>query len=45
MDWEARDMVVARDEAIYIYGAENRGSSYAYEGSSVLIVMLAYQTP
>ena len=33
MDWKARDMVVARDEAIYICGAENRGSSYAYEGS------------
>ncbi|KAI9446876.1 hypothetical protein F5148DRAFT_1278202 [Russula earlei] len=32
MDWKARDMVVARDEAIYICGAEHRGSSYAYEG-------------
>ncbi|KAI0271206.1 hypothetical protein BGY98DRAFT_1126715 [Russula aff. rugulosa BPL654] len=32
MDWKAHDMVVARDEAIYICGAENRGSSYAYEG-------------
>jgi vacuolar protein sorting-associated protein 11 len=32
MDWKARDMVVARDEAIYICGAESRGSSYAYEG-------------
>ncbi len=44
MDWKARDMVVARDEAIYICGAENRGSSYAYEGSSTVVVMLAYQT-
>ncbi|KAI9437347.1 hypothetical protein BJY52DRAFT_1384587 [Lactarius psammicola] len=32
MDWNAHDMVVARDEAIYICGAESRGSSYAYEG-------------
>jgi hypothetical protein len=32
MDWKAHDMVVARDEAIYICGAESRGSSYAYEG-------------
>ncbi|KAI0306259.1 hypothetical protein B0F90DRAFT_1814192 [Multifurca ochricompacta] len=32
MDWKARDMVVAREEAIFICGAENRGSSYAYEG-------------
>jgi hypothetical protein len=43
MDWKARDMVVARDEAIYICGAENRGSSYAYEGSSTVIVLIAYQ--
>ena len=33
MDWKAHDMVVARDEAIFICGAENRGSSYAYEGT------------
>ncbi|KAH9980920.1 hypothetical protein BGW80DRAFT_1267217 [Lactifluus volemus] len=32
MDWKAHDMVIACDEAIYICGAENRGSSYAYEG-------------
>ncbi|KAI0263429.1 hypothetical protein BC834DRAFT_971409 [Gloeopeniophorella convolvens] len=32
MDWRTRDMVVARDEAIYICGVETRGSSYAYEG-------------
>jgi vacuolar protein sorting-associated protein 11 len=42
MNWKAHDMVVARDEAIYICGAENRGSSYAYEGPSTLIVMFAY---
>jgi hypothetical protein len=45
MDWKACDMVVARDEAIYICGAENRGSSYAYEGLSTPINILAYQTP
>ena len=44
MDWKAHDMVVARDEAIYICGAENRGSSYAYEGLSTAIALLAYQT-
>ncbi|THH12547.1 hypothetical protein EW146_g7591 [Bondarzewia mesenterica] len=32
MDWKARDMVVARDEAIYICGTEGRGTSFAYEG-------------
>jgi hypothetical protein len=37
MDWKARDMVVARDEAIYICGAENRGSSYAYEGERLIL--------
>ncbi|EJD02144.1 uncharacterized protein FOMMEDRAFT_20927 [Fomitiporia mediterranea MF3/22] len=32
MDWRARDIVVARDEAIYMYGTEGRGASVAYEG-------------
>jgi vacuolar protein sorting-associated protein 11 len=32
MDWRARDMVVARDEAIYLCGTEGRGTCYAYEG-------------
>jgi len=34
MDWERRAMVVARDEAIYLYGPEGRGACYAYEGES-----------
>lgn len=34
MDWRAKDMVVARDEAIYICGTEGRGACYAYEGES-----------
>ncbi|KAL1745090.1 hypothetical protein HDZ31DRAFT_37166 [Schizophyllum fasciatum] len=32
MDRAARDMVIARDEAIYVCGTEGRGSSYALEG-------------
>ncbi|CDO70329.1 hypothetical protein BN946_scf184843.g18 [Trametes cinnabarina] len=32
MDWKAREIVVARDEAIYLFGPENRGACYAYEG-------------
>ncbi|KAL0946382.1 hypothetical protein HGRIS_012612 [Hohenbuehelia grisea] len=32
VDWRAKDMVVARDEAIYICGTEGRGACYAYEG-------------
>lgn len=32
MDWERREMIVARDEAVYVYGAEGRGACYAYEG-------------
>lgn len=32
MDWDRREMIVARDEAIYVYGAEGRGACYAYEG-------------
>ena len=34
MDWRAKDMVVARDEAIYICGTEGRGAAYAYEGTT-----------
>jgi hypothetical protein len=34
MDWDRREMIVARDEAVYVYGAEGRGACYAYEGES-----------
>jgi hypothetical protein len=37
MDWDRRDMVVARDEAIYLYGPEGRGACYAYEGWLAII--------
>ncbi|KAG8932101.1 hypothetical protein FRC02_001657 [Tulasnella sp. 418] len=32
MDLRAREMVVARDEAIYMCGPDGRGACYAYEG-------------
>jgi hypothetical protein len=32
IDWEKREMLVARDEAIYLYSPEGRGGCYAYEG-------------
>lgn len=32
MDWERQNMVVARDEAIYLYSPEGRGACYAYDG-------------
>ncbi|KAI0672642.1 hypothetical protein C8Q78DRAFT_1137233 [Trametes maxima] len=32
MDWKAHEIVVARDEAIYLCGTESRGPCYAYEG-------------
>ncbi|TFK46662.1 hypothetical protein OE88DRAFT_880671 [Heliocybe sulcata] len=32
MDWKKRDVVVAREEAIYMCGTEGRGQCYAYEG-------------
>ncbi|EIN07034.1 hypothetical protein PUNSTDRAFT_114539 [Punctularia strigosozonata HHB-11173 SS5] len=37
MDWHAKDMVVARDEAIYLFGTEGRGQCYAYEGQKMSI--------
>ncbi|GJE99815.1 hypothetical protein PsYK624_160870 [Phanerochaete sordida] len=32
MDQDAREIVVARDEAIYLCGVDGRGACYAYEG-------------
>ncbi|OCF75394.1 vacuolar membrane protein [Kwoniella mangroviensis CBS 8886] len=32
MDSQRKEIVVARDEAIYLYGNEGRGACYAYEG-------------
>nr|XP_019013036.1 vacuolar membrane protein [Kwoniella pini CBS 10737]OCF51817.1 vacuolar membrane protein [Kwoniella pini CBS 10737] len=39
MDWNRKEMIVARDEAIYLYNGEGRGACYAYEGpkSSIAI--------
>jgi hypothetical protein len=34
MDWDRKEMIVARDEAVYVYGAEGRGACFAYEGES-----------
>jgi len=36
MDWDKREMIVARDEAVYVYGAEGRGACYAYEGELLI---------
>ena len=33
MDWHKRDIVVAREEAVYVCGVEGRGTCYAYEGA------------
>lgn len=32
MDWDRKEMIVARDDAVYLYGAEGRGACFAYEG-------------
>ncbi|KAI0934915.1 hypothetical protein AcV5_006605 [Taiwanofungus camphoratus] len=37
MDWRAKSMVVAKDEAIYICETDGRGASYAYEGLKSLV--------
>jgi len=37
MDWRARDIVIARDEAIYLCGVDGRGPCYAYEGLLLLL--------
>jgi hypothetical protein len=33
MDWRGRDVIVARDEAIYACNTEGRGNCWAYEGT------------
>jgi vacuolar protein sorting-associated protein 11 len=37
MDSKAKDIVVARDEAIYLCGIDGRGPCYAYEGISLFL--------
>ncbi|KAJ7462780.1 hypothetical protein B0H11DRAFT_1815908 [Mycena galericulata] len=37
MDWRGRDVVVAREEAIYVCGVESRGACYAYEGTKSFV--------
>ncbi|KAJ7693653.1 hypothetical protein B0H17DRAFT_1059396 [Mycena rosella] len=37
MDWRGQDVVVAREEAIYVCGVESRGACYAYEGHKSFI--------
>ena len=32
MDWQEKEMIVARDEAIYLCGTDGRGACYAFEG-------------
>lgn len=34
MNWHAKDIIVARNEAIYVCSVEGRGASVAYEGES-----------
>ena len=36
MDWRGKEMIVARDEAIYLCGTEGRGACYAFEGATLL---------
>ncbi|KAJ6574697.1 hypothetical protein B0H19DRAFT_1125330 [Mycena capillaripes] len=37
MDWRGHDVVVAREEAIYVCGVESRGACYAYEGNKSFV--------
>ena len=33
MDWQGKEIIVARDEAIYLCGTDGRGACYAFEGA------------
>ncbi|KAJ7630509.1 hypothetical protein FB45DRAFT_1150875 [Roridomyces roridus] len=37
MDWRGHDVIVAREEAIYVCGVESRGACYAYEGTKSFV--------
>ena len=39
IDKSSRDIIVARDDAVYSYGAKGRGASFAFEGPKNLIKM------
>ena len=41
IDKSTGDIIVARDDAIYSYGINGRGPSYAYEGPKQLVTMVA----
>jgi len=43
MDWTAKNIIVARDEAIYSCGVEGRGACYAYEGDFSVIDFLGFR--
>lgn len=32
LNWRSKEMIVARDEAVYVVGTDGRGACYAYEG-------------
>ena len=42
MDSKAKDIIVARDEALYLCGIDGRGPCYAYEG---IIFFWSYHVP
>ena len=34
LDWRSKEIIVARDEAVYVVGTDGRGACYAYEGQT-----------
>ena len=44
-DWQNSDIVVARDEAIYICGIDGRGACYAFELEGQFLSLLAITFP
>ncbi|WWD18724.1 hypothetical protein CI109_103178 [Kwoniella shandongensis] len=42
MDWDRKEMILARDEAVYLYGPDGRGACYAYEGPKSSIAVFKH---
>ena len=43
MNWHKSDIVVAREEAVYVCAVEGRGTCYAYEGAHFQVLFCFIQ--
>jgi hypothetical protein len=44
MHWHKRNIIVAREKAVYVCGVVERGTCYAYEGAYFPVLFVSYRT-